>query len=58
MKRKTSEQIGAISDRLQEILSELMEKGGAEFLCIAADHIEIAIDALEEARMALARGGH
>ena len=25
---------------------------------LAADHIEIAIDALEEARMALARGGH
>lgn len=58
MKRKTSEQIRAISDRLQEILSELMEEGSSEFLCIAADHIEIAIDALDEARMALARGGH
>lgn len=58
MKRKTSEQIRAMSDRLQETLSELMEEGGAEFLCIAADNIEIAIDALDEARMALARGGH
>ena len=56
MKRKTSERIRAISDRLQEIWSELSE-GDDDFLCISADHIEVAIDALDEARMELAGSG-
>lgn len=57
MKRKTSEQIRAISDRLQEIWSELNHEGDDDFLCISADHIEVAIDALDEARMELAGSG-
>lgn len=57
MKRKTSEQLRAISDRLQEIWSELTDEGGEDFLCISADHIEVAIDALDEARMELAGSG-
>lgn len=57
MKRKTSEQIRAISDRLQEIWSELRDEGDEDFLCISADHIEVAIDALDEARMELTGSG-
>lgn len=57
MKRKTSEQIRAISDCLQEIWSELKHEGDDDFLCISADHIEVAIDALDEARMELAGSG-
>lgn len=47
----------AISDRLQEIWSELTDEGGEDFLCISADHIESAIGELEDASMELARGG-
>lgn len=57
MKRKTSEQIRAISDRLQEIWSELTDEGGEDFLCISADRIESAIGELEDASMELARSG-
>lgn len=57
MKRKTSEQLAIISECLQEIQRSLEDEGDEDFLCISADHIEVAIDALDEARMELAGSG-
>ena len=62
MKRKVSEQLGAISERLHEIWSELIDYEPGETVYVAenydaADCIESAIGELEEARMKLAGSG-
>ena len=62
MKRKTSEQLGAILERLHEIWSELIDYEPGETVYVAenydaADRIESAIGELEEARMKLAGSG-
>lgn len=62
MKRKFSERLGAISDRLQDIWRELMDCETEEAVYVAenfdaADYIESAIGELEEASARLARSG-
>lgn len=62
MKRKVSEQLGAISERLHEIWSELIDYEPGETVYVAenygaVDHIESAIGELEEASARLARSG-
>ena len=62
MKRKVSEQLGAIADRLQDIWRELTDYETEETVYVeknfdAADYIESAIGELEEASARLARSG-
>lgn len=62
MKRKLSARLGAITDRLQDIWSELTDYETEEAVYVAenldlADHIESAIGELEEASAKLARSG-
>lgn len=57
MKRKFSTRIGAITDRLQDIWSELMDEEAEPGFYIVTDCIESAIGELEEASAKLARSG-
>lgn len=62
MKRKVSERLGAIADRLQDIWRELTDYEAEETVYVAenldaADCIESAIGELEEASARLARSG-
>lgn len=62
MKRKVSERLGAIADRLQDIWRELTDYETEETVYVAenldaADYIESAIGELEEASARLARSG-
>lgn len=57
MKRKFSERLGAINDRLEDIWGELMEEDPEPGFYITTDCIESAIGELEEAIARLARSG-